>query len=131
MHESKILHIDDHARFRRKVAAFLDVSGEHFHRVVSGAADPRSAQQQLEAIADGTLDIDVIILGNLADHTNGHNILEVAARIRALGLPLKTIGLGSQAMAAYGVEVDIDVSKDRFRIDRLEQALNRLTEPTG
>lgn len=129
MQEGRIVHFEDNANLRASLEATVNLFGGP-HKVVGEASDLPTALGVLDDIASGKLDANVVLLdGNLSKATSGSDAREITTRISDLKLPVRVLGLSSDAMEKYGVQVDVDITKDRLTHGLLMQVLDELPEP--
>lgn len=129
MHEGRVVHFEDSETFRESVADHLEIQ-DSAHQIVGEAGDLPSALAALERISRGELEANVILLdGNLTSATNGSDARTITGRIGELGLAVRVVGLSSDAMEKYGVQVDADITKKSFTGALLKEVLDELSEP--
>lgn len=130
MKEGRIVYFEDHPIYRESVIDTIGMFARP-HQIVGDAGDLAGAFGILDDMASGKLHANVILMdGNLSkSDTSGNDVREITDRIKQLGLAVRLVGLSSDPMEKYGVEVDIDITKKEFTVDLIKQILDELPEP--
>ena len=134
MQEARILHIEDSEDVRNTIELVLSVRG--VHKVVAHAETVEEAGRQIDAIKEGKLNANVILLdGNLrkGEHMNHPKVVVSHMKKRELDLPV--IGLSGDGLEVKGLvegrDIVADLIKDRLKTDTLDQLLDSLPEPAA
>ncbi len=129
MSARNIVHFEDDEEWREIVRRAIERTP---HDLVAEADTLLGALAVLDQMQAGLIEADVVILGgnfrdriSLMESAAGDEPAIILEGINERGLRVTTIGLAGLAMEDYGVEVDIDVTKERAAV-LLDETLNLL-----
>lgn len=125
MENGMALHIEANEMWRRIVTDALENST---HAVIDYASDLSDALNKLDRVNSREIPANLIIVGDTGSPGN-YDAQAIADRIEKLGLPVRTVGLGSRAMKALGVDVDLDINKHTMNKHGLRRGIDSLPEP--
>lgn len=127
MENARILHIEDDPFLTNIVKLALDIDVEG-HKVVEKALNMDEARMTLNKRAIGESDYNVVLMdGNLSrESRNGADAKKIVAMIKMLNIDVVTIGCSGDELKANLVDVDYEISKNNFSIDKLIFLLNSI-----
>lgn len=127
MEKARILHVEDDAFFSNIVRMSLDVD-YNGHAVVARAYTLDDAIAALYANASDKNDFNVVLLdGNLSrESQKGEDAKKIVSMIKELNLDLITIGCSGDKLMENFIEVDYELPKANFDVDKLVALLNSI-----
>ena len=127
MENAKILHIEDNIYFIDVVKTSLNLDKQG-HSVVEIASNMENATESLYRLARNEADFNVVLLdGNLSsESTKGADAKRIIQIIKELNLNLITIGCSGDNLKSNSVEVDFELPKSDFGIDKLIALINSI-----
>ena len=127
MENAKILHIEDNIYFIDVVKTSLNLD-QQGHSVIEIANNIEDASKSLYRIARNEININLVLLdGNLSrESSNGADAKRVIEIMRELNLELFTIGCSEDNLKINSVDVDFELPKKDFGIDKLIALINSI-----
>ena len=127
MENAKILHVEDNNHFSKVITRSLNLENQG-HAIIETATNIEDASNSLYRIARNEININLVLLdGNLSrESSNGADAKRVIEIMRELNLELFTIGCSEDNLKINSVDVDFELPKKDFGIDKLIALINSI-----
>ena len=127
MENAKILHVEDNKLFSKAITRSLNLENQG-HAIIETATNIEDASNSLYRIARNEININLVLLdGNLSrESSNGSDAKRVIEIMRKLNLELFTIGCSEDNLKINSVDVDFELPKKDFGIDKLIALINSI-----
>lgn len=127
MEKAKIYHIEDDAFFSNVIRMSLDIGGNG-HTLIGNAGTIDEALSALEDRSKNLLDFDLLLLdGNLSrESRSGADAKKIIQYIKELNLNLIIIGCSGDNLKDNFVEVDYELNKTDFTVDKLVKLIDEI-----
>ena len=129
MRDLQIVHFESNPAWISTVNAKLRGAPGN---IVATANTSLGCFRLVEAMGEGSIEADAVILGDIPDLAGGqpgNHMRGLIGYMAAKELTPRTIGLASVAMEEYGVEVDIDLTqRHAYRLKEVVRRLHTITE---